>query len=316
MKKSKLLIPAVAFLTVSIAAAATSTVAWFTANTRVNGTANSIIAASSDGSLYIDSSYLADQGCGAARDYQADYNTLVSGITTTAEAITISNLRDASFDIATGNASYINKTSTGALDTTYSGATAAKDPSSSYYFYASFKYKFVVKTTDVNQRYDIYLNDTSVLTLGGTYANNIDSALRIGMVTGTKRNVWAPHYNIDTTVVTTNTNTDTAFKYVQNDGSTRGVANYEYATASTGNKLAYKTINNIASFDGVPAYATQSNYLGRISSYDANNFGTLETTFYIWFEGEDYFCANGNLQTTAQTFSLALSFNSIKGLAA
>ena len=45
MKKSKLLIPAIAFLVVSMAAAATSTVAWFTANTATTVTLNNVIAA-------------------------------------------------------------------------------------------------------------------------------------------------------------------------------------------------------------------------------------------------------------------------------
>src|SRR5574344_1043681 len=53
MKKSKLLIPAVGFLMISLAAAGTSTVAWFTSTTAATAAISNIAAAKVDGSLTV-----------------------------------------------------------------------------------------------------------------------------------------------------------------------------------------------------------------------------------------------------------------------
>ena len=53
MKKSKLLIPAVGFLMISLAAAGTSTVAWFTSTTAATATLGNIVGAKVDGGLKI-----------------------------------------------------------------------------------------------------------------------------------------------------------------------------------------------------------------------------------------------------------------------
>src|SRR5574344_1569382 len=113
MKKSKLLIPAVAFLVVSI------TVAWFTANTQVSSKMTKLIAASSDGSLFIDSAYDANAGFGAtAKTFVADtaYNTL----TAQTPDLAAETLRDGSVNVANGSAYYRNKNANGTLANTYS----------------------------------------------------------------------------------------------------------------------------------------------------------------------------------------------------
>src|SRR5574344_895008 len=53
MKKSKLLIPAVGFLMISLAAAGTSTVAWFTSTTAATATLDNLFASKVDGNLKI-----------------------------------------------------------------------------------------------------------------------------------------------------------------------------------------------------------------------------------------------------------------------
>lgn len=314
MKKSKLLIPAVAFLVVSMAAAATSTVAWFTANTAVSASVSNIIAASSDGSLYIDSAYNANEGCGATLKEYDSKTDLSAATKTTADNIALSELRDASFDVNNAKASYINKNADGSLGTTYADVAAPKDPNSKYYFYATFKLRFVVKTTDESQKYDIFLSSGSALTLAGSYANHIDSAVRIGMITGSKKNVWAPNYDTTDTDPLAKKNSATEISYVSNTGAAIAESTYTY-TEAAGSSVSYKTGTNITTFDATPSYSAQSNYLGRINSF-ASGYGSLETTFYIWFEGRDVFCINDNVQTSAQAFSLSLQFNSIKGLAA
>src|SRR5574344_1200962 len=321
MKKSKLLIPAVAFLVVSIAAAATSTVAWFTANTQVSSKMTKLIAASSDASLFIDSAYDANAGFGAtAKTFVADtaYNTL----TAQTPDLAAETLRDGSVNVANGSAYYRNKNANGTLANTYSATTAAKDAGSRYYYYLNVQLKFVVKAASATQKFDIYLDSSSALTVPATYTNkHIDSALRIGMVTGDKQNVWAPNYDTthDINNTTIGTKNGTALRYVSAATDTYDLANfptYTY-TAAAGTSVGYSTCTNIATYDATPSYKTTSNYIGRINTLDPNLYGTLTTTFYVWFEGEDIFCTNANgtdqIQTpSADKFSLQMKFNSLK----
>ena len=306
MKKSKLLIPAIAFLVVSMAAAATSTVAWFTANTATTVTLNNVIAASAEGSLYVDWATAANTyGITTANTYNAD----PQAVTTQSASLSLNTLRDASIALgATSTAYYADKTSAGAIDPgkyTAVSADTSKDPGSAYYYYAKFELKFIIHATDQTQKFHIFMDKGSSLTLptGDEGSKHIYSAVRVGMVKSDNSTaVWAPKYDAtsdyDSVTTGTQTNETAALTYVS---SATATSTYAYAAACDATNAGF------TSFPATDAFAntTYKNYIG-----EATSATPITCTFFVWFEGEDKFCNVSEIQSAAYT--LALHFSAVR----
>lgn len=261
MKKSRIILPAIALLAVSGIASVTGTVAWFTASQSVTTTVDNVAAINTTGDLTLTL-------------------TAVSGCTKTAnDTIKLGYLRDASLDVTGASAvaytahyedgvigSYdkITDISTAAYTTNVGGESV------SVYYAAHWTGAFKIggdSEMSNNLMFDVreaksYLEaaSSSIPTEANVY-----KALRIAMV-GSKTIVWAPWAGTTatTTTVTYINSTDKA------------------ATKPTYTAITQKTSSQ-GFTDGDAAAATA---VGCMKS--GIKGGETETVqFYVWFEGSD-----------------------------
>jgi len=291
MKKSKLLIPAIAFLVVSMAAAATSTVAWFTATTTVTSSLSNLIAASAEGSLKVDYQTTAALGFKTAHAY-GTYGT-------EATLGELNVLRDCSINLTTPAAPTAwsaTKNADGTIkDNSFDSVdytSSSKDPKSSYYFFAKFDLKFKVETTDAAMKNDIILSEGSLATLA---TEKIYSSVRVGIVQGTNYHVWAPGF------IAADNGTPRALSFVTS-ATAADTTTYTYTESATAGQKSFKTIPTTYTYDST----TVPNYIGRVTGSQE-----IEASFYVWFEGTDADCVVDKISATAYT--LSMKFAAVKG---
>ena len=301
MKKSKLLIPAVAFLTVSIAAAATSTVAWFAASTSVAASASHLISATTEGSLTVQSKQTIAYGC--STDADSSFGTDAN--------VTFGTLRDSSLNMTTETPSTykVTKNPDGTVPAAASriytaanmAASSSKDATSDFYFYAKFSLVFKITAANTSV-YRIFLNDPTLSTLTTPNGTDITSAIRVGYNAGTNYSVWAPGYIYGVDKLNTSTS---ALVYV-NQAGTGAAAVSTYTFSETADSFA--TAHAFKTVPASVAYADngKANYIG-----EATNGTDLEVVFYVWYEGEDFYC-DEDLLTGATEATLGMHFAAIR----
>jgi len=264
MKKTKIILPAIALLAISGAASVTGTVAWFTAASRKSFELTNVVAVSTSGNL--DVTFSGASGC---------------EVTTDGESIALKDLRDASVNLtATTPEVY----TANFLDGAVNSYTKVEDPT-----VKAFSTK-VNKIDNVHVFYCAMF--TGTFSLGGvasdSYAlmfdgrkaySNLDSdtatvptetnvykALRVGMIGADKTIVYAPWAGTTATYV---------------KGTT---------TADTG---TYNTINITNVTTAVAdAQETATTIADNSTLLDAGIAGgtTSAVKFYVWFEGSDSNC--------------------------
>ena len=89
MKKSRIIVPALAMLTLSVAASVTGTVAWFTASRTANMQLNNLAALNTSGDL----SLVLEKG----------NQTTNPGSNGTTKTLALEPMRDFSYDVSIGN---------------------------------------------------------------------------------------------------------------------------------------------------------------------------------------------------------------------
>ena len=298
LKKSAVVIPALARIAVTAAASVSGTVAWFTANRSVTVNASNFAAQSQNGDLTIS---LVD-------------NTLL-GVTEDTDSKSVkradnSVLTDASFDLANlytkvrdddGNVTGFQNLGAIKSDSTEGGTVfisnwSANAGSNVTLFYAvswtwKFTYTFTSDTTDMALYFDLGESTFAfkAAQVGGntvdmngihqdSYTGDVSKGFRLAMVSGAseanepKNIVWAPNgANVKTHVSGTKENETAPFLDSEFHADVE-TANYTKATDVLNGKD-----NNISAANN--AYC----YLGRLTKA-ANNFNVVCTA---WFEGTD-----------------------------
>jgi hypothetical protein len=330
MKKSKIIIGAIALLGVSVAATTTTTLAWFTATNKATVAISNVVAVNASASLKATLSGTAGHGV-----------KTTGGAGTEATSITIEALRDCSLDLKAGTegklASIAKVDSNGSL-TGYShlsdiaaSATIDDDKEGSYasqykvgdetkniYYYAEFDIKLELGTA-INQKYNVFFDPTaSTLNLNGD-SKLIDSAVRVGLrnktelikdtnYTGTANKavlanymVWAPNYD---TVTDFDATTDGTQSNPAITADSTGIVYTTYAQGTDTLVGAGKYLTSEVSTEKAGTDVAKLGYLGDLNALAAGA-ETLEYHAYVWFDGEDLSCVSKQIQTAAYSMSLA-----------
>lgn len=283
MKKTKIILPAIALLAVSGIASVTGTVAWFTAASQVNATISNVAAVATTGNLSAKFAKVSDAEGAAYAGWGA------TGLTESQGAIsaTLPKLRDASYDNVNDKTYRANWGVDGAIDS-YSvvtdGSSQTVGEVTSYYT-ASFTVNFTIAGMAEDDKYVLFFDTTSASSMTG--GKTIDQAFRVSMV-ATNKLVWAPN------------NTTASVDYV--NGTTK-TSHGSYT--ETGKTLKNKT----AAASRYTANNAAIDQLGALAVLDTDT-PTVAVKFVFWFEGEDPACKVANL--SADAASLAMSFYAIR----
>lgn len=312
MKKSKILVPALAVLTFSTAAAVTGTVAWYFAQRAVSVKAT-VTSFNPEAGLKV----TLTAGVGNT----VPTGKSVSGNTATPAEIVHDLIRDGSVDLATENVYAGIRNRKGDQLTGFeeiakadhatklkAGSTADATPKD-YYYATKYTAKFELTKKDSDVKYALYY-DNSLLEVGsGT--STIQEALRIGFVMSDGSYfVVAPYRNgvahLDDDPLTTDVNeseTAVGIQYVKNtsfaaargDYDADGKVIYGYTTTitepTTGTYAAAVSgtpVENLVDGENQPLITvpqTHNNIKGFMGDIEKNQ--EITVTVYTWFEGED-----------------------------
>lgn len=315
MKKSKLLIPAVGFLMISLAAAGTSTVAWFTSTTAATATLGNLFASKVDGNLKIWSTVDAALttpivGASYAVTTEEVQTEASAGVSTAATIMTGAKLRDSSVSMAatgTSHDCFIPKdyaTSTPyaptsfKLTTTTNGSYYSGEATAAIYNYARYTLHFSTGAISAQAVYFAALGSSFTST-----STTFNPSIRIGFDRGSigAPTIWAPN---NSTVISGDGNN--GISYIKTAGTFDAATSYGYYKESAINTTNANTFI-VGSADSTEKHSA-INYLGDVI------FGTnLSVTVYIWFEGSDGACVDANLTSgVSGEFSGTMNFYSVE----
>lgn len=271
MKKSKIILPAVALLTISTVAAASSTVAWFTANRTVKVEVSEVAVYNPESNLNVTLSTVAN-----------------SGATATDKKVTMPKyMRDGSVDAANGKVykkDVVAETYEALADNTYFTDTAlitGETGPQNIYRATSWKMTFSMVGAAADD-YAVLIDMTNTVTnftrnddeVSSKDTKKISESFRIAFVAGDQVTVLAPWATEDN------------LKYVTNNAAN---GNYKDNKVTVTGKAI--TSAEIASTDKDTKLTAANGYVGTIAkSADAAAASELKVTCYAWFEGEDPAC--------------------------
>ena len=255
MKKSKILVPAMAVLTLSTAAAVTGTVAWYFSSRTASIQASAITSFNPEAGLKV--TLTAGQG--------TTVDTASSTVDTTPATVTHDLMRDASVDVENGKVYRVVLDREG-NPVEYKEVTELKDgtntESKDYYFATTYTAKFELNNATSGKTYALYY-DNSKLTASGEAG--VKESLRIGFKFGTDFFVVAPF----------RTELAKAQAYIK----AGAVAQYADAKLFLSGEENLTGLNN--SVDDADK-ATFEGYMGTLVGT-----GNITATVYTWFEGND-----------------------------
>lgn len=274
MKKSRIILPAVALLTISTVAAASSTVAWFAASRDVTVTGNTVTVVNPESALNVTLAPL-------------------KGTTETTKDQTLNlplYMRDGSVNIDDNGQAYkqdiVTKEYVAANYTTENDSQG-----NPIYRAASWKMTFKM-VADSADNYAVFFNTKDLATKikatvdAGNTNEKIKESFRIAFVAGNVKSVLAPFAETD------NELTYVKAAGVENADSALG----KYNTIRISN-IATRQPTEIASGDAQTNALTAANgYIGTITTGNE-----LEVTCYAWFEGMDPSCVVDNGISTKVT---------------
>lgn len=271
MKKSKIILPAVALLTISTVAAASSTVAWFTANRTVKVEVSEVAVYNPESNLNVTLSTVAN-----------------SGATATDKKVTMPKyMRDGSVDAANRKVykkDVVAETYEALADNTYFTDTAlitGETGPQNIYRATSWKMTFSMVGAAADD-YAVLIDMTNSVTnftrnddeVNSKDTKKISESFRIAFVAGDQVTVLAPWATEDNLIYVTNNAADGNYK--------------DNKVTVTGKAI---TSAEIASTDKNTKLTAANGYIGTIAkSTEAATASKLEVTCYAWFEGEDPAC--------------------------
>lgn len=273
MKKSRIILPAVALLTISIVAAASSTVAWFAASRDVTVTGNTVTVVNPESALNVTLAPL-------------------TGTTETTKDQTLnlpSYMRDGSVNIDDNGQAYkqdiVTKEYVAANYTTENDSEG-----NPIYRAASWKMTFKM-VADSADNYAVFFNTKDLATKikatvdEGNTNEKIKESFRIAFVAGNVKSVLAPFAE-----------TDNPLTYVKAAGAENAdSALGTYNTIRISN-IATRQPTEIAGDAQTNALTAANGYIGTIKTG-----AELEVTCYAWFEGMDPSCVVNNGISTKVT---------------
>lgn len=292
MKKSRIILPAVALLTISTVAAASSTVAWFSATREITINTNEVGVYNPESNLEIVLTGVTEAGS-KVKDNEPRIIDLPS------------YLRDGSVDLNSGK---VYKKDLVATDTynEVTGFTSEKalinDQETVIYRATSWKMTFSMKDATPDS-YAIFLNISDLATsfthkaVSEKDEHNVYKSLRLGLKYDGGFVVVAPFYDA----------TDNSLAYVNGTSST---GTYDKAIIKSSTKIGTSEITtDTLNSDG---YKDTNAYVGTIAG---GKDKSLDVTAYLWFEGMDKNCVNGAESVLNTKVNAALSFYSVRVLA-
>ena len=318
MKKSKVIIPAMALLLFSTAASVTGTVAWFTSTRTFTSDAGNFQVGQLDGNLDCD---------------------VTAGIATTASDDNISFnansiLADASYNHTTDHLWTDVPGTDGTLFSdlgTWGDAkwTHGTVNSITYYYAATwtltFKYEFVAETKNVNLFFDIE-QATARITKNGNDdiassasqpTANTAKGFRIAFVTGAAGSasngvVWAP-YRAQETLDEGDPTEHEAIRYVSDEDTigdytgTAAAGDLLDANANTVDALKGSAGTGHLQAPGTTPATTATNYLGTFTKPAVPGIVPLVVRVTAWFEGTDPNIVTNN-STVMQALKVTMPF--------
>ena len=320
MKKSKIIIPAAAILALSVGASVTGTVAWFTASRTATISANNLAAINTAGDLNVSLA----KGNG----------TTVSGST-----VSLSYLRDVSYDVkedkafvavldTTGDYVIATRELSSTEKDSHSTVTVNKDSdtwngttSVDVYYYNSWTATFSTKSTSNAAYYLLFDSTRTVSKIGGGDSDidtkSIYKAVRVGMTCGIYSFVWAPYTSQDADKVA----------YISKAGDLKESQPAKTAPVYTNYITSAESNAELYSIYGKAITTTPEAVVreGSLNSDALSHKGLLSTTlksgvdavvnFRLWFEGIDPDCINDShdITTVASNVvkNMSLSFYAI-----
>ena len=273
MKKSRIILPAVALLTISTVAAASSTVAWFAASRDVTVTGNTVTVVNPESALNVTLAPL-------------------TGTTETTKDQTLnlpSYMRDGSVNIDDNGQAYkqdiVTKQYVAANYTTENDSEG-----NPIYRAASWKMTFKM-VADSADNYAVFFNTKDLATKikatvdEGNTNEKIKESFRIAFVAGNVKSVLAPFAE-----------TDNPLTYVKAAGAENAdSALGTYNTIRISN-IATRQPTEIVGDAQTNALTAANGYIGTIKTG-----AELEVTCYAWFEGMDPSCVVNNGISTKVT---------------
>ena len=319
MKKTKVIIPALAVLLLSTAASVTGTVAWFSMNNSVTVTgmtvttkvsSNLLIAETNAEANYQDS---LQQARNAVIEPSSSINAQSFFWTTSAlgngDAITDaytqyseaavqnpSNALGATDGEGAGNASDATKTGKTHYDpgfntaygfTSYD-ATANSNKGNGLVCFAYVDYSFYIKATSAADDQILYMSECNLLYNGGAITSGF--AWRVGLLSGST-----------TTANTAVADNDLSLKTILGLSSSK-YQNQNVENHSTDSPQAVKTASTL---DTVSSYGSEAQAATDIDS-GVTNYTRIIVR--LWLEGEDISCTNTTYAELTQSWTLSLKF--------
>lgn len=283
MKKSKIIIPAAAILALSVGASVTGTVAWFTASSRVSVTANNLAVINAQGALSATNE--AKIGCTVAGD----------------GSVSLEYLQDASYNHETGH------TFVAVLDTDGNVVTGSREVSTSSFrtlninnadkkiYYVS-QWETTFATSSQETQYLFFDNHLAKSYIdGGADTAEIYRALRVSMVCGEKKILWAPYTNEGTLYYLNTATTLAPEKQYDVDGTEKGASTVKQKISEAfGSAVTSATRlgeqSNIVEGD---LKATADGHALLLSDSLIKAGSAVKVTTTVWFEGLDQDCVDG-----------------------
>ena len=288
MKKSRIIAPALAVLTLSTAAAVTGTVAWYFAQSKVAISSSAVTSFNPEPGLKV----TLTAGTGTTVGTASTTNT------TQPATVTHELMRDASVDMvnekvygANGTRSTIGTpeilsyrdVTANLKDGTWNDGGTEKD----YYFATTYSAKFEL-SKKMGKDYALYYDNIALQVTGGSA---VQESLRIGFKAGSNYFVIAPFRQSNGGAYVNGTNkTDVA------DYGTKVLYGVQSTVTQTGNDTDGNPIYNVVTGSGIQtnnldglgstiADASKDSYVGYLG--DLNDTDTITATVYTWFEGSD-----------------------------
>lgn len=294
MKKSRIILPAVALLTISTVAAASSTVAWFSATREITINTNEVGVYNPESNLEIVLTGVSEAGS-KVKDNDPRIIDLPS------------YLRDGSVDLNSGKVYKKDLVATDTYNevTNFTSESALiNDKETVIYRATSWKMTFSMKDATPDS-YAIFLNISNLATsfthkaVSEKAEEIVYKSLRLGLKYDGGFVVVAPFYDA--------TN-DNSLAYVKGTSST---GTYDKAIKTNSAKIGTSEITtDTLNGDG---YKDTNAYVGTIAG---GKDKSLEVTAYLWFEGMDKNCVNGAGSVLNTKVNAALSFYSVRLLKA
>lgn len=293
MKKSRIILPAVALLTISTVAAASSTVAWFSATREITINTNEVGVYNPESNLEIVLTGVKEAGS-KVKDNDPRIIDLPS------------YLRDGSVDLNSGKVYKKDLVATDTYNevTNFTSESALiNDQETVIYRATSWTMTFSMKDATPDS-YAIFLNISNLATsfthkaVSEKAEENVYKSLRLGLKYDGGFVVVAPFYD--------ETN-DNSLAYVNGTSST---GTYDKAIIESSAKIGTSEITT-GTLNG-DGYKDTNAYVGTIAG---GKDKSLEVTAYLWFEGMDNNCVNGAGSVLNTKVNAALSFYSVRVLA-